>query len=84
MANDIDVILSVGKGGVSDGVIAQADEALTAHELIKGSVQTNADLSARDVCGLIVEATGAEPVQCIGRKFVLFRPSKDKKINLPG
>jgi RNA-binding protein len=79
----MDTILQVGKGGITQNLIRQADEALTAREIFKGSVLENADLSAREAAAEIAEATKSEPVQVIGRRFVLYRENReDKKIFL--
>lgn len=80
MANGIDTILYIGKGGVTDSVIAQTDEALTARELIKGSVQQHAPLSAQEALEMLSQATGAEPVMASGRKFVLYRRKPENPI----
>lgn len=74
MANNIETIIFVGKSGVTDNVIKQADDALTARELIKGTVQQASPTSAAEALETIAKKTGAEPVQSAGRKFVLFRP----------
>jgi RNA-binding protein len=73
MANNLDTILYIGKSGVTDNVVIQADEALLARELIKGSVQQSAPLSAREAMEALAEATNAESVAAAGRKFVLYR-----------
>jgi RNA-binding protein len=73
MANSLDTILYIGKSGVTDNVVVQADEALLARELIKGSVQQSAPLSAKEAMEALAEATKAEPVAAAGRKFVLYR-----------
>ena len=83
MAAELDTVLHVGKGGVTDNVIAQADDALRARELIKGRVLDNSLLTAREACDVLSEACGADAVQVIGSKFVLYRRnSKDPKIVL--
>ncbi len=86
LANGIDTILQVGKSGVTDNLITQANDALTARELIKGRVLENSLLTAREACNILAAACGAEPVQVIGTKFVLYRENKklpaDKKIKL--
>ncbi|MGE5495648.1 MAG: YhbY family RNA-binding protein [Burkholderiales bacterium] len=74
MANSLEPILHVGKAGVTENVIMQADEALTARELIKGTVQQAAPLSAAEALRAIAQATGAEEVLSSGRRFVLYRP----------
>lgn len=83
MANNIEPIIFVGKAGVTDNVIMQAEEALTARELIKGTVQQSSPVSAAEALETIARKTGAEPVQSSGRKFVLYRPRpKDPGIRI--
>ena len=77
MANTMETILYVGKEGVTDGTVKEAYDALEARELIKGCVQQGAPLTAKEALEAICEKSGAEPVQCIGRRFVMYRPSKD-------
>ena len=81
LANGIDTILIVGKNGIGDDLVKQADDALEARELIKGRVLDNALLSAREAAQALAPLTRSEVVQVIGTKFVLYRPShkKDKK-----
>ena len=73
MANSIEPIIFIGKGGITDNIIMQADEALTARELIKGTVQRTAPVEAAEALEEIARKTGAETVMSSGRKFVLFR-----------
>ncbi len=75
-ANGIDTTLMVGKDGITDAVIAEADNQLTARELIKGKVLENAMLTPREVCDALCEALGADGVAVIGTKFVLYRFSE--------
>ena len=75
-ANSLDTTLMVGKDGVTDAVIAETDNQLTARELVKGKVLENAMLSPREVCDALCEATGADGVSVIGTKFVLYRFSE--------
>lgn len=83
MANNLDPIIYVGKAGLTENVIVQVDEALTARELIKGTVQQNAPVTAEEMVSEIAKATGAEAVSSAGRKFVLYRPRpKDPTIKL--
>ncbi len=84
LANSLDTILYVGKGGLTENVIKQAEEALTARELIKGRVLEASMLTAAEACQALAEATGAEGVQSIGSRFVLYRPHPtEPKIRLP-
>ena len=75
-ANTIDTTLIVGKDGVTENVIAEADRLLTARELVKGKVLESALMSAREVSDAICEATGADGVACVGNKFVIYRFSE--------
>lgn len=84
LANEIDTIVMVGKGGMSDQIVRQADDALTARELIKGKVLETAELSPREAAELIAAATKCDVVQVIGSKFVLYRRNPEEpKIELP-
>ena len=84
MANTEAPILHVGKGGVSDAMIKQADDALTARELFKGRVLETAPEEARALAEQIAAAVQAEVVQVIGRTFVLYRRNeKAPLIRLP-
>lgn len=78
-SNDLDTTLMVGKGGVTDSVIAEAENQLTARELVKGKVLEGALMSPREVSDAICEATGAEGIACVGSKFVIYRFSEKKQ-----
>ena len=83
MANTMETILYIGKDGISDNTVKEAYDALEAREIIKGAVQQNCDLSAREALDELCARLHAEPVQCIGRRFVLYRESSaNKKIEL--
>ena len=76
MANSLDTTLIVGKGGVTDSVVSEAESQLTARELIKGKVLEGAMMTPRQVCDEICEATGADSVSVLGTKFVIYRFSE--------
>lgn len=75
-ANSLQPIFQIGKGGVSDNLLRQLDEALEARELIKITILETAYENTRDLCNEIAKKLGAEPIQAIGSKFVLYRRSK--------
>ncbi len=75
-ANALETTLIVGKDGVTENVIAEADRLLTARELVKGKVLETALMSAREVSDAICEATGADGISCVGYKFVIWRFSE--------
>ncbi len=77
MANSIETILYIGKDGVTDNTVKECYDALEARELIKGCVQQGAPLNARDALTALCDKTGAEPIQQIGRRFVMYRASRE-------
>lgn len=86
MANGIDTILIVGKDGIGQTVVKQAEDALEARELIKGRVLETAPLTAREAAEELARAARGEVVQVVGTKFVLYREThskpKEKRIAL--
>ncbi len=76
LSNGIDTTLIVGKEGVTEAVIAEAENQLTARELIKGKVLEGAMMTPREVSDAICEATGADGVAALGSKFVIYRFSE--------
>ena len=84
MCNEMPAILYVGKEGVTEQFAQRVSEALASRELIKCGIQRGAPLSAREACETLCEALSAEPVQCIGNKFCIYRPKdEDPVIVLP-
>lgn len=75
-ANALETTLMVGKDGVNDGVMEEAERLLTARELVKGKVLETALMSPREVSDAICQATGAEGIACVGSKFVIWRFSE--------
>ncbi len=83
MANSMDTIFQVGKGGIPDTLITQVDDALRVRELIKMRVLDNSLYSSKEAANEIAEKTGADVVQVIGTKFVLYKKNeKEPKIIL--
>lgn len=78
-ANELETIVHVGKGGITENLIKQANDALAARELIKCRVLETSMLSAREACDALACATNSQPVQVIGSRFVLFRKNEKPK-----
>ena len=78
-ANNLDTILIVGKGGVSETLLAETEKLLDVRELVKGRVLESAMLTAREASDALCAATGAEGVQVVGSKFVIYRKSDKPK-----
>ena len=84
MAQSLDTIFQIGKGGISDETCLQISNALEARELIKARVLDNSGYSAKEAANELAEAIGADVVACVGTRFVLYRESENKKrIELP-
>lgn len=78
-ANTLQPIFQIGKGDIGDAMIEAIDAALEKRELIKISVLETSGLTARDAAEVLSVATGAEVIQCIGRRFVLYREKQEEK-----
>lgn len=84
LAHDIDPTVYIGKAGVTDNVIKEIDMCLEARELVKIKLQDGCVMEPKDVANDMAAKLGAEFVQAIGRRFTLYRQSKEnKKIELP-
>ena len=84
LANGLDTIVHIGKGGITENVVKQTLEALVARELVKCRVLESSLLTAREASDILAEATGAEGVQAIGSRFVLYKANPENpKITLP-
>ena len=85
LAMDIDPAVFIGKNELTESIIKGIDEHLTANELVKVKLQESVELDPKETANEIAAKLGAEYVQAIGRKFVLYRESKDnKRIDING
>lgn len=80
MANTMETILQVGKAGSNENTVKQVEDALTARELIKLRVLETCPMTAREAADSLAEQTGADVVQVIGTRFVLYRPNPEKPV----
>nr|WP_238988802.1 YhbY family RNA-binding protein [Calorimonas adulescens] len=78
MANGIRPVVNIGKDGINETVLASIEDALEARELIKINVMENSPISIKDAIDLITEKLKAEPIQVIGKRFVIYRRSTRK------
>lgn len=76
-ANSYETLFQVGKGGIGENLIKQVKEALAAREMIKLRVLENSEYSAKEAAGEISEKAGADVVQVIGTRFVLYKQQPD-------
>lgn len=79
-ANHLEPLFQVGKGGMSEALIKQTDDALRARELIKVKVLLESSpITPRETADELAKATGAEVIQVIGGVIVLYRESPELK-----
>lgn len=82
LANSYDAVVQIGKEGITPNLVKQTWDALEARELIKVHVLKNAPYETREACDLLCAQVHADPVQCTGYRFVIYRRArKDSKIN---
>lgn len=76
LAHKLPPLLHIGKNGLSDSFYAEADKILDDHELVKIAILDAADLKAKPTANQVAEHLGAEFVQAVGKKFVIYRRSR--------
>lgn len=77
IGNKLEPILIIGKGGITENVINQLDEALTARELVKVRALPHQDLEIKKIADELAQKTGADIVQTIGRIILFYRAPQD-------
>ncbi len=79
LSQSLDTIFQIGKGGISEEICLQIENALEARELIKARVLDNSGYTAKEAAEIISDAISCDVVSCVGTKFVLYKESKKKK-----
>lgn len=82
----LDPIFHIGKASITPEVTEAVREAIDVRELIKIAVLKNCNDDSRELATILAERTGAQVVQIIGKKIVLYKPAKDpkkRKVELP-
>lgn len=80
LSNSLNPIIQIGMQGVTPEVVKSAEEAFNTHELVKGAVQKNVLEDVRECAQMLAERSRSELVTVIGRKFILYKPFKDKPV----
>ncbi|KAB5608720.1 YhbY family RNA-binding protein [Bifidobacterium jacchi] len=76
LSNPLKPLLFIGKNDLTDAAVKQASETMDSHELLKVAVQDGSGLTAREAADKLAGQIGAEVVQVIGNRFVLYRETK--------
>jgi len=79
LAHDLNPMVYIGKAGLTQNVINELEISLETRELVKVKLQEGCELKAKDAGNQAAEALSAEFVQSIGRRFVLYRPSRENQ-----
>ncbi len=84
LAHELEPTVYIGKSGMTENIVKEMDTGLETRELVKVKLQESCDLSPKEIANELAQTLNAEYVQAIGRKFALYRESKDhKQIELP-
>jgi len=85
IAHPLSPLVRIGKGGLTDAVIAETKNALEAHELIKVRIEVEESASRKELAARLAEATDAHLAGTIGKIAMIYRAREEKpKIVLPG
>ena len=79
LANQLEAAVYIGKNEIGENTLVEIDNYLTAHEMVKVKIQEGCLLDPKDAANSVAEELGAEFIQAIGRRFVLYRENKEKK-----
>ncbi len=83
LAHALKPVVQLGNNGLTEGVLAEIDGAIKHHELIKVKIPTEDKEEKVLIMDAIIRETGAVKVQAVGHVLVLFKPSDERKIELP-
>lgn len=83
LANTMEPKINIGKNGISENLITQINDTLTASELVKIKILNNSLEDHNEMIDEIMEKTNSDLVSHMGNKFVIFKQSKEKIIELP-
>ncbi len=84
LAQTTDPTVYIGKQGLTENILKEIDTGLSCRELVKVKMQEGCLLEPKETANQVAEQLNAEFVQAIGRRFTLYRESKDnKQIELP-
>jgi len=84
LAHELEPTVYIGKSGITENIVKEMETGLECRELVKVKIQEGCELTPKDAANELAGLLKAEFVQAIGRKFTLYRESKDhKQIELP-
>ncbi|MGM0471752.1 MAG: ribosome assembly RNA-binding protein YhbY [Bacillota bacterium] len=82
--NQLDPVVQIGKHGITEEVLEQVEEVLSAKELIKVRALNNSLYTSREVADELAEKCDADVVQVIGSVCLIYRRNEEEPhYNLP-
>ncbi len=78
-AHHLKAVIQVGQHGISEGLIAETDAALTHHELIKVHIASNDREERKLMAEQLSEKCQACLLHKIGKVFILYRQNPEDK-----
>lgn len=83
LAHSLKPVVQLGANGLTEGVLAEIEVALNHHELIKVKVPSDDREEKALIMDAIIRETRAAKLQVIGHVMIMFRPTDDRKVNVP-
>ena len=84
LAHPLEPVVRVGKGGVSDAVVAETKRSLAAHELIKVRIDTDTAAARKTLAADLAARSDAHVAGVIGKTAILYREREEEpEIRLP-
>jgi len=83
LAHDLKPVVMVGNKGLTESVLAEIDNALNHHELIKVKVSGAEKAQRLDMINTIMNTTKTDLVITVGHVAAFYRPAKEPTIQLP-
>lgn len=77
-AHHLKPVVMIGEAGLTQAVLAEADAALRAHQLLKIRVLGDERAARAQLMDAVCAALGCAPVQSIGKLLVVYRPEEDE------
>ncbi|GLI39070.1 ribosome assembly RNA-binding protein YhbY [Geobacter hydrogenophilus] len=83
LGHNLNPVITVGKGEISESLVRETSEALEHHELIKVKILESCIMGRHEVADELAQACGAEVAQVLGRTFLLYRKADEPKLEFP-
>ncbi len=83
LGHDLKPVVTIGKGEITGAVCEETSAALEFHELIKVKILENCLMDRHEIAESLARECAAEVVQVLGRTVLLYKKSKEVKIELP-